>query len=188
MSERLEQVRDVLEAYAMPRNLLMLALLLSACASDVRSTRLADVDLTDMAAVQELGQRLEPGERAAFTTFVVKHVATSAAFCGRKLVGPDGREPGTIGEAIELTLAREADERRAILEYEASRGPLQPVFDRWNELIAERDLIIDRQALLTAQHGPAASRLPEWDVLQARLAENGSKLTEIRPIIARKGN
>jgi hypothetical protein len=171
----------------MPRVTLILLLLLSACATEVRSKRIADVDLADMEVVRALGQEMTETDRAAFNTFVVKHVATSARFCGRTLLRPDGREPTTIGEAIDLTRARETEIRKALLAAQAPKTPRQLLEERWKRLTSERDLMIDHQTWLTAEHGPAAKQLPEWKSLQVGLAENGRQMMKIRPLIAGNG-
>lgn len=84
----------------LPRIAISLSLLLAACGQDVRVLRLDEVDLTDMAEVQRLGQDLNPADRSAFTTFVAIHGRAAAGNCGLTLGGRDGKEPETVGEAI----------------------------------------------------------------------------------------
>lgn len=152
---------------------LALALLLSSCAGDVRATRLADVDLSNMSVVRNLARRLPTNERAALATYVVRHRVTSSGFCGRKLVGHGGREPHTVGEAIDLTTSRQAEDAR--------REAQKPAWaHRWEALTRERDRLMDRQSLLLAEHGSAAHERQDWAGLQAMLAENGRAMTDLR--------
>lgn len=148
--------------------------LLWACSTDVRSTRLADVDLSDMAVVQSLGQRLAADQRAAFSNYVWQHRISSAGFCGNPLVDHQGRDPLTIGEAIDLTIARDREEAQRIAN--------KPQWAyRWEELTRERDRLMDRQGLMLAQHGPGAQERPEWRTLQDDLARNGEAMAQARP-------
>lgn len=78
--------------------------------------RLAEVDLSNMTVVQQLGSELSPADRAAFTTYVAIHAAFAAGTCGLRLGGPDGKEPETIGEAIQVMHDRTARMERALYE------------------------------------------------------------------------
>jgi len=69
----------------------------------VRDLRLAEVDLSNAAVVQRIGQQLEPTDKVAFTTFLALHGPSSARHCGQRLAGRDGSEPQTIGDAIDFT-------------------------------------------------------------------------------------
>jgi hypothetical protein len=86
--------------------LVLLAVLVSSCTDDVRDLRLTQVDMANVAAVREIGDRLSPIERTALLTYAAVHAPSSAGFCGSKLKDSLGNEPQTIGEAIELTLSR----------------------------------------------------------------------------------
>jgi hypothetical protein len=83
---------------------IVLALFASACTDDIRKLKLTEVDLANMAAVRELGDRLSPLERTALLTYAGIHAPSSGGFCGRRLEDRWGNEPQTVGDAIELTL------------------------------------------------------------------------------------
>ena len=133
---------------------LVAALLLSACNGDeVRMAALDAYDLSDMAVVNRLAIDLTAEEAGALKTYAIHHIATSAAFCGDVLVDETGREPATIGEAIDFTIKREA---RLAAE---RRGPDLSEFSpiarhriALDKLIEERDSAIgDKEELLMAQ-------------------------------------
>jgi hypothetical protein len=105
---------------------LFVPLCLAACGQDVRSLRLDEVDLTDMAQVQRLGQSLSPAERPAFTTFVAIHGRAEAGNCGLTLGGREARQPETIGEAIEAMQIRLAQVRPAPSASVAAPPPVTP--------------------------------------------------------------
>ena len=86
-----------------PRIAILISLFLAACGQDVRTLRVDDVDLADMAVVQQLAQQLDAEDRTAFTTFAAIHGRAASGNCG---LTRDGRQPETIGEAIELMRAR----------------------------------------------------------------------------------
>ncbi len=147
----------------------------SSCANDVKSIRLANVDLSDSSVVHKLGQGLRGAERAALSTYVFRHRVQSAGFCGKKLVDHEGGGPTTIGEAIDLTIARQ--------DADARREAQKPVWaQRWEELTRERDRLIDRQGFLLAEHGSAARQTLDWETLEASLTENGRALTNLRRV------
>lgn len=87
--------------------------LLVGCAAQSRKRPTAHVDLVDMSTVQEIRSQLNAEEGAAFANYVVTHHIKSSSFSGQLLVRPKGKPPVTIGEAIELTLAKDTAERRA---------------------------------------------------------------------------
>jgi hypothetical protein len=87
---------------------IVLALLICGCTDNVRDLRLAQVDLTNIATVREMGDSLSPPERAALLTYAAIHAPSSTGFCGKKLQDGFGQEPETIGDAIDLTLRRAA--------------------------------------------------------------------------------
>jgi hypothetical protein len=131
---------------------LVLILPLLSCANDPRTIRLADVDLSNLAVVEKLRRSLSIEERAALTDYVVRHRVQSAAFCGTRLVDDGGGDPQTLGDAIDLTIARKLEEER--------RDAQKPGWAlRWEELTRERDRLMDRQSLLLVKHGPAAHRM-----------------------------
>ena len=158
----------------------MLALLLASCSADVRSLRLADVDLADMEVVQEIRRGLPPEDRALFSTYVVKHVATSRFFCGEALVNGNGKEPGTIREAIALTALREDELRRQRI---AAKRPLTAAESLRREhvrLEGTKEALIARQTHLYSIHGPAAQQLPEWDSINDEMEEADAQLQALK--------
>lgn len=163
-----------------PRFTIAIALLVSACANDVRDLPLAEVDLSDMGAVRELGWQLGPADRAALITYAAVHAPSSAGFCGRRLVGRSGKEPTTVGEAIDLTRDLQADILAARVEAEQSRTPAQLVAQQWDDLIIRRELLVGRQSVLLSEHGSAARRLPEWRSLETEMIEYDNKLAALK--------
>ena len=51
----------------------------------------------------------------------------------------------------------------------------------WDELISERDGVIDAQSRLLELDGPGAQRSTEWKILEARKLELDRRLTEVKP-------
>jgi hypothetical protein len=151
------------------RTLILLTLLLSSCKQDVREVRLAGVDLSDLAGVQKLGRALDAAERTALVTYAMIHAPGAAGFCGQKLVDRRGKDPQTIGEAIKLTLAREAQIRDAQISSQAEMTPIELAAQEWDRIVDQRELIIHRRNVLTMEHGDAASRLPEWSELEVKM-------------------
>lgn len=154
---------------------------LMGCASDPRGVKLSDVDLSDMHAVQQVRARLNDEDGVAFANYVVKHQIASAAFCGRSLVGPEGRPPETIGEAIDLALAREAEARRALEIASKPKHPRELAQQHWDDLIAERDFLIDAQSMMRVEHGAVAEHQSEWSSIETRMAEIDRRLLEVKP-------
>lgn len=165
----------------MSRSIIFMCMLLAGCASDVRDTRLADIDLRNMETVQEISARLPPAQRAAFANYVLVHNAASAGFCGRALARSDGTPPETIGEAIELSRIRDAEMRRATNGPPERTDPGEEASKNWDDLIVERDMLIDAQSILRAEHGVEATRLAEWKSLQDRMVTIDRRLLEMKP-------
>jgi hypothetical protein len=144
--------------------------LLLGCAPGVKDAKLEDVDLSDMKALQAIRAQLNAEDGAA-------------SFCGRPLAGPDGKPPRTVGEAIDLALDRDAADRRALAlegQSEYSRPRAQ---EQWDDLISERDMLINAQSVLRADHGAFAERRSEWKALEARIAHVNDHLSELEPLI-----
>lgn len=165
----------------MSRSFILFFMLLACCSSDVSGIMLADVDLRDMETVQEISARLPPAQRAIFANYVVVHNAASVGFCGRALVRSDGTPPETIGEAIELSRIRDAELRRAIQERPARMEPRELALKKWDDLIVEKDMLIDAQSILLAQHGAEAMRLADWKSLEERMVKIDRRLLEMKP-------
>jgi hypothetical protein len=110
---------------------MLFLLFLAACGQDVRSLRLAEVDLSNMTVVQQLGQQLGPADRVAFTTYVAIHAASPAGTCGLRIGGRNGREPETIGEAIRVMHVRTARMERALAEARQPSIVARPANEQW---------------------------------------------------------
>lgn len=167
----------------MIRAVTLLAILcsLAGCASDPKTMKLAEVDLDDPNAIQEIRVRLDVPDRQAFNDFVFRHYTASAHFCGRALIRRDGKPPETVGEAITLTLIRQAKERQDTSKAARPKTPRERARERWDDLISERDMLIDAQALLREKHGPAAHNRSEWRATEARLGAIDKGLIAIKP-------
>lgn len=164
----------------MARVIILVAALLTGCAPAARDIRLDDVNFADMAAVQEIRDRLSPEEGVAFADFVARHRIGSASFCGQPLIDNRGREPATIGDAVDLALRRDAAERQAAIEAKQPKHPLQLAKGEWDRLIFARDVAIDAQSRLRMEYGERAERQPEWRSLQIRIAEIDQKLAKMK--------
>lgn len=158
---------------------LLLVLVLAACVADPRDRALTGLDLGDMALVQELGHGLTPADRAAFSTYVVLHVPTGRGFCGAPLLNREGNEPATVGEAIALTLEREAEERELMLAAERPPSAAELARQRMEGLLAQREQLIARKSLLFAEHGRDAENLPEWRKIERELADFDGRLAAV---------
>lgn len=133
----------------MRASLLIPALTLGACsltASDVRDTKIADVNFSDAAAIQRIEQALTPTERKHFDGYVMSRVALP----GMEVVRKDGTPPYTVREAIELT-QRRADlmTRRNALVYQMNKmleGGLsdasRPEWERIGKQVEEYERLI----------------------------------------------
>ena len=163
------------------RGVLLLVAALLGCSPEVREIELAELDLTDMTTVQDIRARLDKAEGAAFASYVAKHYVRSAAYCGRPLVTADGEPPATVGEAIDLTLTRDAEDRRALEEAAGPRHPRELAKQEWDELISERDTVIDAQSRLLEVGGTASQSSREWKTLEARKLKLDGRLAELKP-------
>ena len=159
----------------------MVVAVLLGCSPGVKEIELDELDLTDMETVQNIRARLDRADGAAFASYVAKHYVRSAAFCGRPLVTSGGQPPATVGEAIDLTMMRDAQDQRALEEASGPRHPREVAKQEWDELISERDGVIDAQSQLVELDGPGAQRSTEWKVLEARKLELDRRLTEVKP-------
>jgi hypothetical protein len=160
----------------------LLPLLCAACQTNVRDTKLSEINFADMALVQAISRELTTRERAALATYVVRHRAASGSFCGRRLLSPSGQEPTTLGEAIKLTLIRQDEELSLPPRPAAAAASGHAI--RWKQLTDTRDMIIDRQGILTTLHGRKALRLPEWHRLESRLQQVNASMVEFRRQLA----
>lgn len=165
----------------MARAIILLAALLSGCASGARDIKLSDVDLSNMTTVQNIRSRLTPNEGVAFANFVVRHRIGSAGFCGQPLLDTKGRAPATIGDAIDLALLRDAAERQATIEARRPKHPRQLAMEEWDRLVFARDVAIDAQSRIRTEYGEGAERRPEWKKLELRLTDINHKLVRMKP-------
>jgi hypothetical protein len=92
---------------------LVAACWLSACSGDVRSTKLTPELLEDQAKLQRVVNRLEPQERKLFAQYLMNRavMASPLGAMGSTLVTSAGKDPATVGEAIEVV--RRADDLSA---------------------------------------------------------------------------
>lgn len=155
-------------------------MVLASCGQDVRDTPLAGLDLNDRALVASLRERLAPDDRAPFATYALLHWPGSRLYCGSPPNDGAGREPETIGEAIEVTLAREEElekARAAAVEpqtdFDHQRALETRAIDRVEELVLKRDMLATRL-------GPDASKSPEWKRLKRMLDEATEDLAALR--------
>lgn len=155
-------------------------MVLASCGQDVRDTPLAGLDLNDRTLVASLRERLAPDDRAPFATYALLHWPGSKLFCGSPPNDSTGREPETIGEAIEVTLAREEKlekARTAAAEPQSALDHQQALetraIDRVEELTLERDM-------LATSLGPNTSKSPEWQRLKRKLEEATEDLAALR--------
>ena len=165
----------------MSRGVLLVVAALLGCSPEARDIELEGLDLTDMETVQDIRARLDDADRAAFASYVAKHYLRSAAFCGRPLVTSDGQPPATVGKAIYLTRARDAEDRQALEAAARPRHPREVAKQEWDELISERDAVIDAQSQLLEGKGAEAQRSKEWKTLEARKLELDQRLVEMKP-------
>lgn len=159
----------------------LLLLLLSACSRDVRTLELANVDFSDMDVVQGIRQNLPPEDRPVFSTYVVRHVATSSSFCGETLVDRNGKEPRTIGEALALTLLREERDRRERLAAERPLSATEAARRDRETLIGRKEALLARKTFLYSNNGPGALQLPEWESIDEQIAELDRQLEAGQP-------
>ena len=159
--------------------LVCLSLLLG-CASDAKSIKLDDVDLSDMGIVQGIRAQLSVEDGATFANYVVKHSVSSQNFCGRPLIGASGKPPETVGQAIDLTLVRDAEERKALIDARKPKTSWELKQAKWDDLIFERDMLIDAQTMLRTKHGPAAEGLLEWKSIEVRKADIDRRLSRMK--------
>ena len=107
----------------------------------------------------------------------------SANFCGQPLVGANGKAPVTIGDAVDLSIIRDAAERLALAEAQKPKHPRQLIKEEWDSLISARDILMDSQSRLRIEHGEKAARHAEWKSLEVKMAAIDRKLVEMKPAV-----
>lgn len=167
----------------MTRSVLLFVLLLAGCMPEARDIALADVDLRDMEAIAQIRSQLAPQDSIAFANYIVRHHSKAANFCGQPLVGIGGKEPATIGEAVDLSIERDKAERLAMLEAKKPKHPRQLVKEEWDNLIFARDLLMDSQSRLRMEFGENATRRTDWKSLEAKMAQIDQKLVMMKPTV-----
>ena len=167
----------------MTRAILLLVGLIAGCAPQGREIALADVNLSNMETVGKIRAQLAPQEKVAFANYVVRHHVKSANFCGQPLVGANGKAPVTIGDAVDLSIIRDAAERLALAEAQKPKHPRQLIKEEWDSLISARDILMDSQSRLRIEHGEKAARHAEWKSLEVKMAAIDRKLVEMKPAV-----
>ncbi len=155
---------------------------LSACGDDLREHRLAQYDFADMSVVSSVSAQLDKQERGIFRTYAIQHLASSAKFCGEKLVSVDGREPVTIGDAIDFTVARE--KRDAELRAAQDINNYSPAAQRYiriEELTEARDEVIHLREIYRMVEGdpPDIEQHKQWQEFERQISEIEAKLAEL---------
>ena len=140
--------------------------------------RLGDVDLTKSAMVRDVRNRLAPEDRPAFAIYVTRHLVYGAGFCGQRLTDTEGREPATVGEAIDQTRARELVIAAAARQERRVLSPAEQARTTRQSLIERNDQLMSRQALLSATQGPAAEGSAEWKAIADELNANRASLSK----------
>jgi hypothetical protein len=137
-----------------------LAIALTGCGGDVRDTKIADIDLTNMAEVQKVANKLEPDERAAFGLYVMNRTVGSMIMPGQEIVRADGKAPETVREAIALAKVRKAKR------------------DKRGKLMSERNALVERHNALMPDDGSGLLEADkaEWERLEKQIAEYDAKL------------
>lgn len=167
----------------MSRAILLFVVLLGGCAPGGRDIALSDINLSDMQTVRQIRDQLAPQDGIAFANYILRHHAKSASYCGKPLLDADGKEPATVGDAIDLAVRRDAMEQAALLASQAPKHPLQFAREEWDMLQRDRDIVIDTQTRLRSEFGDGASRHPEWASLEIRSAEIDRKLVAMQPTV-----
>ena len=128
---------------------LALIALLAACGSaqNVRQIPIANLDLSNMKVVTDIQSQLPTAQRPALATYALLHWPGSKAFCGHRLSDKSGHEPSTVGEAIDLTLLREAQNaaRPDTLLPEPERNlvhALERLESQRDSLVVQRDVAL----------------------------------------------
>ena len=171
----------------MTRTFLLFVGLLGGCTPAVRDIALSDIDLSNMQTVQTIRERLSPQEGAAFADYVVRHHIKSAHYCGQPLLNNDGEAPDTVGEAVDLTVRRDAGDRSILVAAQPPAHPRELAKDHWDKLIRNRDNIIDAQARLRLEYGDDAKRRSDWMSLETRMIEIDRNLLAIKPNVFGSG-
>lgn len=171
----------------MTRATFIIVALLAGCTPDARDIALADVDLSNMQTVADIRAQLLPQEQVPFANYVVRHHNMSANFCGKPLVAATGKEPATIGEAVDLSIIRDAAERQALIEAKKPKTASQLARSEWRNLVSAKDMLLDSQTRLRMDFGDKAVQRPEWRSLESKITEIDKELVAMRPTVFGSG-
>lgn len=94
---------------------LALGMALSACGGDPKGAAINAEMMADRARIQSISNRLEPADREKFGQYLLNREMVSTGMV-KALVTADGKDPATVGQAIELVeqWGRRAAERKAL--------------------------------------------------------------------------
>ena len=157
-------------------------LALGACADDPRDDPLKLYDFTDMQVVADVASRLAVEERGIFKTYAIEHLASSDRFCGEKLVSLDGREPLTIGDAIDFTIERQKRDAELLAAQDLNNySPQARRFIAIEELESRRDeLVGERETFRMLSSDPdGIEETAEWKRFERRIAEVDAELAQL---------
>lgn len=162
-------------------SLLAVSLATGGCAGDVRQTPLAAYDLADRAVIAALLEELPAHQRGPFATYTIHHLATSKAFCGDALVDARGQLPVTIGDAIRLTVAREAERNRKPAAVDpATLSPVVRHRMALNDLLDQRETLVDKRELLLMTGDGDKGQAERLAQLEAELASSAAAIDRLR--------
>lgn len=155
-----------------------LALAVTGCASSTLDTPLAGLDLNDSRTLARLQSGLSSQDRGALAVYALRHWPESRAFCGEAVVDTSGRLPRTIGEAIQLTKAREQADTAAALARARPKSDGEKLLEQRDFEISQRDALLARQQVAMAMLKSKRAR-SEMASISRDLAEVDKRLGEI---------
>jgi hypothetical protein len=159
-------------------------LLSAACAQDVRDQPIAGLALNDMRVLEELGQTLTREERAALATYSIAHWPDAPGYCGEVLANKQGQTPQTIGEAITMTQAREAERAERLAAAALPKTPIDKLLAEKHQLTGQQEQLYIQMELLESAHGAAAQDLPAWTAVRSELDFGYARIARVNDAIA----
>lgn len=128
-------------------------LFVASCAAAPRDVELAGLKLNDRQVLQTLGEGVSERERGALATYALLHWPGSKAFCGHPVFAKE-RQPATVGEAIDLTIAFERNLEAKRAAEQNSSEPFEERVEEERRLVDEFDqLTFDRDRIETSVAG-----------------------------------
>lgn len=115
---------------------LALGMVLSSCSGDPKAAPISAELMADGARIQSISNRLEPADREKFGQYLLNRQMVSTGMV-KPLVTADGKDPATVGQAIELVEQwnRRAEERKALVtERDAKIGVLRAKRERLSDI------------------------------------------------------